>query len=124
MQVLLDFARRRHRLAQVAQGLAGGVKLSLALLLPVLDHDVVGAAVALVRVQLVGGVHRHRVLHVLEEFLVVYDVAVVLVVAVEPVGAADGLEEVVVAQFVVQVDVRAGRGVEARQELADHDQEL
>jgi hypothetical protein len=34
-----------------------------------------------------------------------------LVVTVQPVGAADGLEEVVVAQLVVQVDVGAAWGV-------------
>ena len=50
--------------------------------------------------------------------------AVVLVVAVQPVGAADSLKQVVVAQFVIQVDVAAARRVKAGQQLAHHDQQL
>ena len=72
---------------------------------PVLQVDVVVAAVALVGVQLVGAVDGDRLLHLAEQLLEVDDVAVVLVVAVEPVGAADGLEQVVIAQLVVEVDV-------------------
>ena len=44
----------------------------------------------------------------LEEVLVVDDVAVVFVVAVEPVDAADGLEQAVVLHLLVDVEV--GRG--------------
>ena len=79
---------------------------------------------ALVDVQLVGAVDRDRLLHLAEQLLEVDDVAVVLVVAIEPVGAADGLEQVVVAQLVVEVDVRAARRIEAGQQLADDDQQL
>ena len=82
------------------------------------------AAAALVDVQLVGAVDRDGLLHVLEQLLEVHDVAVVLVVAVEPVGAADGLEEVVIVQLVIEIDVGAARRVEAGQELAHHDQQL
>ena len=77
-----------------------------------------------VDVQLVGAVDRDRLLHVPEQLLEVDDVAVVLVVAVEPVGAADGLEQVVVVQLVVEVDVGAARRVEAGEQLAHHDQQL
>jgi hypothetical protein len=98
--------------------------LLLAFLQPVLEVDVVVAAAALVDVQLVGAVDRDGLLHVAEQLLEVDDVAVVLVVAVEPVGAADGLEQVVVAQFVVEVDVGAARRIEAGQQLAHHDQQL
>ena len=75
-------------------------------------------------VQLVGAVDRDGLLHVAEQLLEVDDVAVVLVVAVEPVGAADGLEQVVVVQLVVEVDVGAARRVEAGQQLAHDDQQL
>ena len=85
---------------------------------------IVVAAVALVDVQLVGVVHRDGLLHVAEEFLEIDDVAVILVVAVQPVGAADGLKEVMVMQFVVEVNVGAARRIEAGQQLAHHDQEL
>jgi hypothetical protein len=78
----------------------------------------------LIEVELVGAVDRDRLLHVVEQLLEVHDVAVVLVVAVEPVGAADGLEEVVVVQLVIEVDVGAARRVEAGQQLAHHDQQL
>jgi len=59
--------------------------------------DVVVAAVAFVGVQLVGAVEGDRLLHLVEQLLEVDDVAVVLVVAVEPVRAADRLEQMVVA---------------------------
>jgi len=49
----------------------------------------------------------------MEQLLEVHDVAEVLVVAIEPVGAADRLEEVVIVQFVIEVDVSATRRVEA-----------
>jgi hypothetical protein len=78
----------------------------------------------LVDVQLVGAVHRNGLLHVAEQLLEIDDVAVVLVVAVQPVGAADGLEQVVVAQLVVEVDVGAARRIKAGQQLAHHDQQL
>ena len=124
MQELLHLTRWRHRLAQVAERLAGGIELFPAFLEPVLQLDVVRAAVALINVQLVGAIDRDGLLHVLEQLLEVHDVAVVLVVAVEPVGAADGLEEVVVVQLVIEVDVGAARRVEAGEELAHHDQQL
>jgi len=86
--------------------------------------DVVVAAVALIRVQLVGAVDGDCFLHLAEQLLEIDDVAVVLVVAVEAVGAADGLEQVVVAQLIVEIDVRTARRVETREQLADHDQQL
>ncbi len=49
----------------------------------------------------------------MEQLLEVHDVAEVLVVAIESVGAADRLEEVVIVQFVIEVDVSATRRVEA-----------
>lgn len=47
-------------------------------------------------VELVGAVDRDGLIYVLEQPLEVHDVPVVLVVAVQSGGAADGLEEVVV----------------------------
>ena len=91
---------------------------------PVLQLDVVAATVALINVQLVGAINRDGLLHVIKQLLEIHDVAVVLVVTVEPVGAADGLEEVVIVQLVIEVDVGAARRVEAGQELAHHDQQL
>ena len=124
MKELLHLARQGDRLAQVAQRLASRVELLLALVQPVLEVDVVVASVALIDVQLVGAVDRDGLLHVAEQLLEIDDVAVVLVVAIEPVGAADGLEQVVVAQFVVEVDVGAARRIEAGQQLAHDDQQL
>ena len=79
---------------------------------------------AFVDVQLVGAVDRDGFLHFPEQLLEIDDVAVFLVVAVEPVGPADGLEQVVVVQLVVEVDVGAARRVKAGQKLAHHDQQL
>src|SRR4029077_8757858 len=52
------------------------------------------------------------------------DVAVVLVVAIEAIGAADGLEQVVVAQFVIEIDVGTTRRIEAGKQLTDDNQQL
>ena len=123
VQVLLHLARLRHRLAQIVQRFAGSIELLLALFQPVLQLHVVLFA-AVIDVQLVRAVDGDGLLHVAEQLLEVDDVAVVLVVAVEPVGAADRLEEVVVVQLVVEVDVGAGRRIETGQQLAHHDQQL
>jgi hypothetical protein len=80
--------------------------------------DVVVAPVSLVGVQLVGAVDSDRLLHLAKQLLEIDDVAVALVIAIEAVGPADGLEQVVIAQFVVQVDVNAARCVEAGEQLA------
>gem|GEM_PF-5352267 len=106
-QVLLHLARLRHGFAQIAKCFAGDLKLVLSLHQPVLDDHVAIAAVG-VDVQFVRGIDRDGVLHLLEQLLEVNDVAVILVVPVEPIGAADGLEEIVVAQLVIGV-VRAVR---------------
>src|SRR5439155_9947892 len=82
------------------------------------------ATIARIGVQLIGVVDSNRFLYFAEQFLEVDDVAVILVVAIEAIGAADGLEQVVVAQFVIEVDVRAARRIEAGQQLADNDQQL
>ena len=70
------------------------------------------------------GVDRDGVLDLLEQVLVVDDVAEVLVVAVQPVGAADRLEQAVVLHRLVDVEVGAGRRVEAGQQLVHHHQQL
>ena len=59
----------------------------------------------------------------LEEVAVVDDVAVGLVVAVEPVDSADGLEQAVVAHLLVDVEVGRARRVEAGQQLVDDDEQ-
>ena len=60
----------------------------------------------------------------MEQLLEINNMAIILVVAVKAVGAADGLEEVMVAQFIVEVDIGAGRGVKAGEQFADDDQQL
>ena len=61
-----------------------------------------------------GGIDRDGVLDLLEQVLVVHDVAEILVLAVEPVGAADRLKQAVVLHRLVDVEIGAGRRVEAR----------
>ena len=50
--------------------------------------------------------------------------AVVFVVAVEPIGATNRLEKVVIAEFVIEVNINATRGVKTGQQFAHHDEEL
>ena len=77
----------------------------------------------LVAVERAGGVVGDGRFERVEQVAVVDDVAVVLVVAVEAVDAADGLEQAVVAHLLVDVEVGGARGVEAGQQLVDHDEQ-
>ena len=77
----------------------------------------------LVAVEGAAGVVGDGGLERVEQVAVVDDVAVVLVVAVEPVDAADGLEQAVVLHLLVDVEVGGARRVEAGQQLVDHDQQ-
>ena len=80
----------------------------------------VGLVVAVERAAGVVGDGR---LQRVEQVAVVDDVAVVLVVAVEPVDAADGLEQAVVLHLLVDVQVGGARRVEAGQQLVDDDEQ-
>ena len=50
--------------------------------------------------------------------------AVIFIGPVQAIGAANGLEQVVVAQSVVEVNVGTAGRIEARQQLTRHDQQL
>ncbi len=63
-------------------------------------------------------------LQALEQVLVVDDVAVFLVVAVQAIDAANGLEQTMVAHLLVDVEKGRGRGVKAGQQPVHHDQQL
>ena len=121
---MLHRPRRGDRRTEIAERLATLVQPPPAFLQPILEIDVVVAAVACLVVQFVGVIDRDHLLHVGEEFLEIDDIAVVLVVAIQAVGAADGLEQGMVVQLVVQVDAGAGGRIEAGQQLADDDQQL
>jgi hypothetical protein len=69
-------------------------------------------------------VELQRLGHVVEHAEVVDDEAVRLLVAVGAVGAADGLQQRVVAQRLVQVHRLQDRRVEARQQLGRDDEQL
>jgi hypothetical protein len=77
VQVLLHLVWRGHRLAQVAQRLPGLLEPLLSFRQPVLQVDIVLAAIALVGIQLVGVVDRDGLLHFAEQLLEIDDVAVV-----------------------------------------------
>ena len=79
--------------------------------------------VLVVAVERAAGVVGDGGLEGVEQVAVVDDVAVVLVVTVEPVDSADGLEQAVVLHLLVDVEVGGARGVEAGQQLVDHDQQ-
>jgi len=74
MQVLFNLTRRSYRFAIVAERLKRLVELLPAFFQPVLDLDVVVAAVTLIRIQLVGAVNRDCLSHLSEEFFEVDDV--------------------------------------------------
>ena len=85
------------------------------------QHLGIGAARAVVQL---GGIDGDGVLDLLEQVLVVHDVAEILVLAVEPVGPADGLEQAVVLHRLVDVEIGAGRRIETREQLVHHDEQL
>ena len=58
----------------------------------------------------------------MEQLLKVDDTPVVLVIAIQPIGAANSLEEIVVVYFIIEIDVGTRRGIKACEQLADHDQ--
>ncbi len=120
---VLQFALGRFdRLAQQGQRFDGGVEPFPAFLEAILQqHLGIGSARAVVQF---GSVNRDGVLDLLEQILVVHDVAEVLVLAVQPVGAADGLKQAVVLHGFVDVEIGAGRRVEAGEQLVHHDQQL
>ena len=70
-----------------------------------------------------GRVDRDGVLHLLEQILVVHDVAEVLILAIQAVDAADGLKEPVVLHGLVYVEISAGGRVEAGEQLVHHDEQ-
>ena len=110
-----------HRLAQQEHGFQRVVQPLPAQRQPVLQHHFrVSAASAVVDFR---GVHRDGVLHLLEQVLVIDDVAKVLVFTIEPVGAADGLEQAVVLHGLVDIQVRARRRIKAGQQLVHHHQQ-
>ena len=70
-----------------------------------------------------GRVNRDGVLDFFEQVFVVHDVAEIFVFTVEAVDAADGLEEAVILHGLVDVEIGAGRRVEASQQfIHDHQQ--
>ncbi len=114
--------RRLDRLAEQGERFERVVEPLPALLQAILQqHLGIGAAGAVIQL---GGVDRDGVLDLLEQVLVVDDVAEVLVLAVQPVGAADRLEQAVVLHRLVDVEIGAGRRVEAGEQLVHHDQQL
>ena len=116
--VLQRVFRRGNRLADGPDLLQGVVEILPRLLDAVGQQafDVLG----LVAVQCAAGVVGDSTFQGVEQVLVVDDVALVLVIAVEPVDAADGLEQAVVAHLLVDVQVSGGRCVEAGEQLVDH----
>ena len=112
---------RLYWLAQQEQGFQRSIQPFPAQCQPVLQHHLgVSAACTVVDLR---GVHRNGFFHLLEQVLVIDDVAKVLVIAVQSVGAADCLEQTMVLHGLVDVQVRAGRCIKAGQQLVHHDQQ-
>ena len=124
VQVVLNLPGQRHRLAEIEERLSGSIELLPAFREPVLQLDVVGTPAALIDIELIGTVDRNGFLNVFIELLKIHDVAIDLVIAVEAVGAADGLKKVVIMQLVVQINVGAARSIKSREQLAHYNQQL
>ena len=67
---------------------------------------------------------RDGVLDLLEEVLVIDDVTELLVLAVQPVRAADSLEQAMVLHALVNIQISAVRSIEAGEEHVHDDQQL
>ena len=107
--------QRLDRFARVFQVLAGLVQAVFQQAL-----DIFGV----IAVQRAAGVVAHCPFQAFEQVLVVDDVAVFLVIAIQPIDAANGLEQAVVTHLLVDVEV-GGRGrIKAGEQLVHHDQEL
>ena len=114
--------RRLHVLAQQGQCLQRGVQPLLAFGQAVLQqHRRVCATRAGIQL---GRVDRHGVLDFFEQVLVIDDVAKVFIVAVQPVGAANGLEQAMILHRFVDVQIGARRRVKTCEQLVHHDQQL
>ena len=114
--------RRGNRLAQCPHLLQRVFQSLLRLAEPILQQP--GHIFLVVTVQCARGVIMHRPFQAFEQILVVNDVAVFLVFAVQPVHPADGLEQAVIAHLLVNVEIRGRGRVKAGEQLVHHDQQL
>ena len=114
--------RRFHGLAQEGERFQRLVEAFLSLLETIVQQHIgIRAARAAIELRCVDG---DRVLDLLEQVLVIDDVAEVLVFAVQPICTADRLEQAVVLHRLVDVEIRARRSIEAGEQLVHHDQHL
>ena len=60
-----------------------------------------------------GGINGDGVFYLLEQVFVVHDVTKVLVIPIQPVDAADGLEQPMILHALVNIEVSAARRIEA-----------
>jgi len=93
------------------------IQARLTFLEPVLDLNVVVSPASFIEIQLIRTVDRNCLLDVAEELFEIDYMAVILVVAIQPVGSTDSLEQRVVPQLVVEVDVATAGCVKACKEL-------
>ena len=69
--------------------------------------DVVAPTAAFINVQLVRAVNGNGLLHIPKKLLKIHDMPIILVVAIKTVGATNGLKEIVVVQFVIEINIGA-----------------
>ena len=75
-------------------------------------------------VQRACGIIVDRGFEALEQVLVIDDVAIFLVFAIEPVDAANRLKQAVIMHLLVDVEIGRGRCVKTGQKLIDNDEKL
>ena len=121
MLVLQRALRRRHWLAQRSHHLQSFIQVLALLLNTILEQAFYIFFVVIC--EGFRGVVRNRILQRLEQISVVDDIAVLFIVTIEPVHAADSLEEAVILHVLIDVEIGRTRCIKAGQEFIDHNKQ-
>ena len=71
-----------------------------------------------------GGILLHGSGQITEQLLVIHDIAKILIFAIQAIDTADCLEQAMIVHGLVNIQICAGRCIEAGQQLVYHDQQL
>ena len=128
MDVLQIAFGRFHFLAQQLQLFQRIVQPLAAFAQPVLDQDVAILGFKLIVIQFFG-IHLNRagaffIHQLLEQILVIHDKTEFFVFAIQPVDAADGLEQAMILHRFIDIQIGATGRIETGQQFIDHDQQL
>ena len=71
-----------------------------------------------------GGVLLHGSRQIAKQLLVIHDIAEILILSIQTIDTADCLEQAMIVHGLVNIQICAGRCIEAGQQLVYHDQQL